>query len=150
MKRIIRLFFLAFSIVALNGMAISCSVGKEIVKLPLLSCQIKLLIPKNEFIIKSENYEEGVFYTFTSRKGAYIVVFEGALMQFLPEDTLSESQIRKYNDKTIFTGITDNFYWRKDSIKGVRLFYNRVTSDSRKCFDKILNSAKIRIGGNSK
>lgn len=143
MKIIIRSYLLVFFLVINSCLTTSCSVGIETVKLPLLSCQIELLLPKNEFLIKKDNYDEGVIYTLYFRRGAYIVAFEGALMQFLPEDTLSAFQIKKHKRKTVFTGVTDNLYWRNDSIGNVRLFYNRVAADSRKSFDKILNSAKI-------
>lgn len=143
MKEIIRLNLYVFSLVLFFCMNSSCAAVKETTTLPLLSCQIGLLLPHNEFRIKRENYEEGVFYTLFNRNGAYIIVFEGALMQFLPEDTASTFQIRRYKERTVSMGVANNLFYRKDSIGGVRLFYNRVTAESKKSFDKILNSAKI-------
>lgn len=143
MKKAIRLSIFIFSTALFFNMSSSCSVVKETAKLPLLTCQIELSLPQNEFRIKKENYEEGMFYTLYDRNGAYIIVFEGSLMQFLPEDTLSMYQVKRNKGRRISTGIADNLFWRKDSIDRIRLLYNRVTDKSKKSFDEILNSAKI-------
>jgi len=145
MKEIIKLlYFLIFYMALLGCTNISFSEGKETLRLPLLSCQIELLLPQNEFRVQKYNYEEGVFYILSDRRGENITVFEGGLMQFLPEDTLHASQIVRNKKRTVFMGGTDSVCWRKDSVGNVRLYYNRVEASRKKLFDMILKSAKIK------
>ncbi len=143
MRTIIRLYYISFFSIILSCMSNSCSIEREAVTLPLLSCKIELLLPQNEFHIQKDNYEEGVYYILSSRKGAYIIAFEGALMDFHPMDTIQEFQISKYKGRTIFKGMNDSLYWRKDKIENIKLYYDRVKPEHIKSFNKIMDSAKI-------
>lgn len=144
MKTVIKTNLLVILLTPFLCIAYSCSAVKESVCLPLLSCQVKMKLPRNEFRVKKENYEEGIFYTLSDKRGAYIIVFEGALMQYLPEDTLPVLQLLRDGNRTISSGVADSLYWRKDSIGRIRLSYNRVSPNSKKTFDMILNSTRIR------
>lgn len=110
----------------------------------LLSCKIGLNFPFR-FYKQRENYEEGVFYTYFSRDGAYITVFQGALMSF-PEDTYIYTKKKRYNNRITYSGCNNGYYWRKDSVyKNVRIYYNNVNRKKKRVFDKILDKISIIV-----
>lgn len=107
----------------------------------LLSCEIELNFPYR-FYKRKTNYEEGVFYNYFDREGACITVFQGTLVSF-PEDTCTYSKKKHFKNKITYTGYNDGYYWRKDSYKYVRIYYNNVEKRKKHIFDKILNKIKI-------
>lgn len=90
-----------------------------------------------------DNYEEGVVYVYGFSDGAYIIIHEGAMMEF-PMDKYEPIEIFKKRKKIIATGVKDGKWWRKDKYRDVRIYYANVTADNQKKYNKILNNIKIK------
>ena len=90
-----------------------------------------------------DNYEEGVVYVYGFSDGAYIIIHEGAMMEF-PMDKYEPIEIHKKRKKIIATGVKDGKWWRKDKYRDVRIYYANVTADNQKKYNKILNNIKIK------
>lgn len=107
----------------------------------LLSKGFEMKIP-TPFHTQKDNYEEGVIYFYSFIDTAYIIIFQGALMEF-PIDQY-QPQITKFsNTKKITMGKTDNKYWRKDVLDNIRIYYGNVTSENSAIYDSVLNHIKI-------
>lgn len=113
----------------------------------LLSKKYELLLPI-PFHVQKDNYEEGVcfFYSFTD--SSYIIVFEGALMQF-SVDRYSPAGRKTFGDKKISYGKKEDNFWRKDILDGVIVCYDNVYAKQKKVFDKILDNIKLESLGHS-
>ena len=96
--------------------------------------------PKNK---KKDNYEEGIIYFYSFVDSAYIIVFEGALMEF-PIDKYQIQYKQTTDQRVISIGIENNKFWRKDVLSGIRIYYDNVSSKNKKKYDKVLDEIKIR------
>lgn len=108
----------------------------------LLSKTFKITL-HTPFYFQKDNYEEGVVYFYGFSDGAYIIIHEGAMMEF-PMDKYEPIEISKKRKKIIATGVKDGKWWRKDKYRDVRIYYANVTADNQKKYNKILNNIKIK------
>lgn len=103
---------------------------------------MKVPIP---YHFQKDNYEEGVIYFYSFVDSAYIIVFQGSMMEF-PIDKYSEQKIKMKNQKKISVGVENNKFWRKDIFEeGIRIYYDNVSEKNKKIYDKILDGIKIRF-----
>ena len=135
-------------ILILSGIILfSCmSIRNETVKLKsesqeLLSKKIEIQIP-TPFHIQKENYEEGVIYYYSFADSALIVICQGSMVEFPMDKYIVSKTIQRKNTK-IFVGEKNNKYWRKDVYEGVRVYYDNVSPNNKKLYDKALNEMKI-------
>jgi len=107
----------------------------------ILCKEIKIQLPPN---YKKERwcYGEGCFFTYYYQDSATISVFSGG-MQRLPLLHKDSGYYLCYTDtignKISSYGIKDNNYWREDSYKDIRIYYDRVKKENKSLFDEILN-----------
>lgn len=101
--------------------------------------ELKLPVP---FHLQKENYEEGVVYFYSFNDSAYIVVFEGAMMEF-PMDKYPADKQEIKNERITSVGRQNNKFWRKDVMGGVRIYYDNVSSKNKNIYDKALDEIKI-------
>jgi hypothetical protein len=107
----------------------------------LLSKEFKVKLPQ-PYHLQKENYEEGVacFYSFAD--GAYIIVFQGAMMKFTI-DNYKPCKKRENKHRMVHSGIHNRKYWRKDIIDGVSVYYDNVTKENKSLYNKILDDISI-------
>lgn len=113
---------------------------KENQKLLLNEFEVKL--PKT-FHAQKEKYEEGVIYIYSFADSAYIIIFQGTLMEF-PMDKYVPLKDKKTTKRRIIVGKENNKHWRKDVIGNIRIYYDNVTIMNKSKYDNILNNIKIR------
>lgn len=126
----------------------ACSIIKQ-EKIPfqiehqkLLTKEFELKMP-HPFHMQKDNYEEGIIYFYSFVDSAYIIVFEGALMEF-PIDKYQIQYKQTTDQRVISIGIENNKFWRKDVLSGIRIYYDNVSSKNKKKYDKVLDEIKIR------
>jgi hypothetical protein len=107
----------------------------------LLSKEVEMQLPI-PFHTQKDNYEEGVIYFYSFIDSAYIIVFQGAMMEF-PIDKYQAQKTEVKNQKKISVGVENNKFWRKDVFEGVRIYYNNVPANNKGIYDKILDEIKI-------
>ena len=107
----------------------------------LLSKRYEILLPI-PFHVQKDNYEEGVIFYYSFTDSAYIIVFEGALMQF-SVDRYSPIGQKTIGKKKISYGKKEDRFWRKDIFDGVSVYYDNVHAEQKKVFDKILDNIKV-------
>jgi hypothetical protein len=137
---------IAIAILALGLFACS-TIKKENVSFKLehqklLSKEVEMQLPV-PFHTQKENYEEGVIYFYSFVDSAYIIVFQGSMMEF-PIDKYKASKTEIKNQRKISVGIQDNKFWRKDVFEGVRIYYDNVPAKNKKIYDKVLDEIKIK------
>lgn len=135
-------------IIFILGFALlSCSINKKenvsfkIERQKLLSKEIEMRLPI-PFHIQKNNYEEGVIYFYSFIDSAYIIAFEGSMMEF-SIDKYQAQKIKEKNQKKIYIGVENDKFWRKDVFEGVRIYYDNVPKKSKKIYDKVLDEIKI-------
>lgn len=101
-----------------------------------------MLLPK-PFHMQKDNYEEGVIYFYNFIDSAYIIVFQGTMMEF-PIDKYQWNGKMAKGNRTIYFGITDNKFWRKDVCEGIRIYYGNVPKKKKELYDKVLDGIKIK------
>lgn len=92
---------------------------------------MRLPIP---FHTQKENYEEGIFYVYSFVDSAYIIVFQGALMEF-PIDRYEIQKTEIKNNRNISTGMENNKCWRKDVFEGVSIYYDNALPENKNLYD---------------
>lgn len=107
----------------------------------LLSRDVEMRLPI-PFHTQKENYEEGIFCVYSFTDSAYIIVFQGALMEF-PIDRYKVQKTEIKNNKNISIGVENNKCWRKDIFEGVSIYYDNVLPEKKDLYDKILDELKI-------
>lgn len=107
----------------------------------LLSKRYEMLLP-TPFHVQKDNYEEGVCFFYSFIDSSYIIVFEGALMQFSVDRYLPVGQ-KNIGGKKISYGKKGDKFWRKDIFDGVNVYYDNVHAKQKKVFDKILDNIKV-------
>jgi len=107
----------------------------------LLSKEIEMQLPV-PFHTQKDNYEEGVIYFYSFIDSAYIIVFQGAMMEF-PIDKYQAQRTEVKNQKKISVGVENNKFWRKDVFDGVRIYYDNVPAKNKRIYDKVLDEIKI-------
>lgn len=110
--------------------------------------EIELPVP---FHMQKENYEEGVIYYYSFTDSVCAILFEGALMNFLPMDTCKTYNVVKNKNRKTYTGKDNNIVWRKDEYEGLNvniyyLIYN-VNKKKKKRYDKMLDNVKLSMLG---
>lgn len=108
----------------------------------LLSKEIEMQLP-TPFHTQKENYEEGVIYFYSFIDSAYIIVFQGSMMEF-SIDKYQAQKIEVKNQKKISVGIENNKFWRKDVFEGIRIYYDNVSKRNKGIYDKVLDEIKVR------
>ena len=78
---------------------------------------------------QKENYEEGVIYFYHFVDSAYVIVFQGSMMEF---------SIDKYQNKMV-----ERKGERKTSV-GVRVYYDHVPKRNKAVYDKVLDEIAFR------
>ena len=107
----------------------------------LLSARVAIDTP-TPLCISKENYEEGVIY-FVSFNDGTMIFHEGALMGFDVDEytQLGSEHTKKYK---IYWGNKDGKFWKKYVGGGVRIYYFDVNKESKKKYDNIIKSIRIR------
>lgn len=108
----------------------------------LLSKEFKMQLPV-PFHVQKDNYEEGVIYFYNFIDSAYIIVFQGSMMEF-PIDKYKAQKEYVKNQRIISVGVENNRFWRKDIFKGVRIYYGNVTDKNKGIYNKVLDDIKIK------
>jgi len=109
----------------------------------LLSKEIEMQLPV-PFHIQKDNYEEGIIYFYTFVDSAYIIVFQGAMVEFsVDKRQAQKTEVKK--SKTITVGVENNKFWRKDVFYGVRIYYDNVSAKNKSIYDRILDDIKITV-----
>lgn len=108
----------------------------------LLSKEIEMQLP-TPFHTQKENYEEGVICFYSFIDSAYIIVFQGSMMEF-SIDKYQAQKIEVKNQKKISVGIENNKFWRKDVFEGIRIYYDNVPKRNKGIYDKVLDEIKVR------
>ena len=109
----------------------------------LLSKEVTMKLPK-PFHRQKENYEEGVIYFYHFVDSAYIIVFQGSMVEFSIDKYQSKMVERKGERKTS-VGVENNRYWRKDVYSdGVRVYYDDVPKRNKAVYDKVLDEIAFR------
>lgn len=131
----------------LGVVILSCSTVKENHRyfrnenVGLLSSSIEITLPIPFHAQKSNEYESvSYFYNFTD--SAYIIISQGALIEY-PIDRYAPEKTRVNNRRKTSIGVKDNKYWRKDVIDNIRIYYGNVSKETKKMYDRILDSTKI-------
>ncbi|MCL1867703.1 MAG: hypothetical protein FWF72_01975 [Paludibacter sp.] len=107
----------------------------------LLSKEIEMQLPV-PFRIQKDNYEEGVIYFYSFVDSAYIIVFQGAMVEFsIDRYQVQTTEVK--NQRKISIGIENNKFWRKDVLDGIRIYYDNVSAKNKGIYDKILDEIKI-------
>lgn len=103
-------------IILLYGIALlGCSIIKaesipsRMERQKLLSKEVEMQLP-TPFHTQKDNYEEGVIYFYSFVDSAYIIVFQGSMMEF-PIDKYQPKKTEVKNQKTISVGIENDKYW---------------------------------------
>lgn len=109
--------------------------------LQLLSKEVEMQLPV-PFYIQKDNYEEGVIYFYSFVDSAFIIIFQGAMLE-LPIDRYKPQKTKIKNQIKISTGFENNKFWRKDIYEGVRIYYDNVSSKNKNLYDKVLDEIKI-------
>ena len=100
-------------------------------------------LPK-PFHRQKENYEEGVIYFYHFVDSAYIIVFQGSMVEFSIDKYQSKMVERKGERKTS-VGVENNRYWRKDVYYDVvRVYYDDVPKRNKAVYDKVLYEIAFR------
>lgn len=107
----------------------------------LLSKEFELKLPV-PFHTQKDNYEEGVVYFYSFVDSAYIIVFQGSMMEF-PIDKYQVQKTETKNQRVISVGIENKRFWRKDVLHGIRIYYDNVSSKNKGIYDKVLDEIKI-------
>ena len=107
----------------------------------LLSKEVEMQLPI-PFHTQKDNYEEGVIYFYSFIDSAYIIVFQGTMMEF-PIDKYHAQKTEVKNQKKISVGVENNKFWRKDVFEGVRIYYDNVPAKNKRIYDKVLDEIKI-------
>lgn len=107
----------------------------------LLSKKFELKLPV-PFHSQKDNYEEGVIYLYSFVDSAYIIVFQGSMVEF-PIDKYQTQKTEIKNQRKISVGVENNKFWRKDVLEGIRIYYDNVSSKNKEIYDKILDEIKI-------
>lgn len=107
----------------------------------LLSKDVEMQLPV-PFYFQKDNYEEGVIFFYSFVDSAFIIVFQGAMLE-LPIDRYKPQKTEIKNQRKISTGFENNKFWRKDIYKGVRIYYDNVSSKNKNLYDKVLDEIKI-------
>ena len=107
----------------------------------LLSARVAIDTP-TPLCINKENYEEGVIY-FVSFNDGTMIFHEGALAGFDVDEytPLGSEHTKKYK---IYWGNKDGKFWKKYVGGGVRIYYFDVNKESKKKYDNIIKSIRIR------
>ena len=107
----------------------------------LLSARVAVDVPTPD-CIRKENYEEGVIY-FVSFHDGTMIFHEGALMGFDVDEytPLGSEHTKKYK---IYWGNENGKFWKKYVGGGVRIYYFDVNKESKKKYDNIIKSIRIR------
>ena len=141
---IYKIVFLTFGLVLL-----SCSIVRQekshfqLERQKLLSKEFELKLPI-PFHTQKDNYEEGVIYFYSFSDGAYIIVFQGSMVEFpIDKYQIQETEIK--NKRKITVGVEDNKFWRKDDWKGIRIYYDKVPAEKKEIYDKVLNEIKLKL-----
>lgn len=109
----------------------------------LLSKEVTMKLPK-PFHRQKENYEEGVIYFYHFVDSAYIIVFQGSMVEFSIDKYQSKMVERKGERKTS-VGVENNRYWRKDVYSdGVRVYSDDVPKRNKAVYDKVLDEIAFR------
>ena len=107
----------------------------------LLSKEVEMQLPV-PFHTQKDNYEEGVIYFYSFIDSAYIIVFQGSMMEF-SIDKYQAQKTEVKNQKKISVGVENNKFWRKDVFEGVRIYYDNVPAKNKGIYDKVLDEIKI-------
>ena len=95
------------------------------------------------FYIQKDNYEEGVIYFFSFADGAYIVVFQGSMMEFSMDQYPVQEKGTK-NQRNISVGVRNDKFWRKDTLEdNIRIYYDNVSTGNKELYDKVLDEMKF-------
>ena len=109
----------------------------------LLSKEVTMKLPK-PFHRQKDNYEEGVIYFYHFVDSAYVIVFQGSMVEFSIDKYQSKMVERKGERKTS-VGVENNRYWRKDVYSdGVRVYYDDVPKRNKAVYDKVLDEIAFR------
>ena len=95
------------------------------------------------FYSQKDNYEEGVIYLYGFNDGAYIIIHEGAMVEF-PMDKYEPAEVHKKMKKVIATGVYDGKLWRKDNYGDIRIYFSNVTIGNEDIYNKILDEIEIK------
>jgi hypothetical protein len=107
----------------------------------LLSKKVEMQLPM-PFHVQKDNYEEGVIYFYSFIDSAVVIVLQGSMVE-LPIDKYEPQKSKIKNQKKISVGFKNNKFWRKDVYKGVKIYYDNVSSHNKRLYDKILNDIEI-------
>lgn len=100
-------------------------------------------LPK-PFHRQKENYEEGVIYFYHFVDSAYIIVFQGSMMEF-SIDKYQNKMVERKGERKTSVGVENNRYWRKDVYSdGVRVYYDNVPKRNKAVYDKVLDEIAFR------
>lgn len=142
-KRIHKITILILSCILLGCSLVREEVSYKIDCQNLLSKEVEIQLPM-PFHLQKENYEEGVIYFYSFIDSAYIIIFQGSMMEF-PMDKYQSIKTKKGKKKQTYIGINDNSYWRKDIYTdGIRVYYGNVRERNKGAYDKVLNKIKIK------
>jgi hypothetical protein len=134
-------------VLILGFVLLTCSIIKnenasfKLERQKLLSMEVEMQLPV-PFHIQKNNYEEGVIYFYTFIDSTYIIIFQGAMVEF-PIDKYHAQKIEIKNQKKISIGVENNKFWRKDIFEGVRIYYGNAPLKSKGIYDKVLDGIKI-------
>ena len=132
---------------AFGFMLSACSIAKtergpiRIETLTLLSKRVKVQLPVH-FHFQKDKFEEGIIYSYSFPDSAYIIIFQGAMMEF-PIDKYLANKTETNKQKKIYTGIKNNKCCRKDVLGNIRIYYDNVSTKSKAVYDKILDEIQI-------
>ena len=141
-KEIYKIAFLLFGLTLFSCLTVRKEKSTfQLERQILLSKEFELKLPI-PFHTQKDNYEEGVIYFYSFFDGAYIVVFQGAMMEF-PMDKYKPQKTEMKNQRKISVGVENNKFWRKDVFEGVRIYYDNVPFLNKSLYDKVLNEIRI-------
>lgn len=108
----------------------------------LLSKRFEIKSPE-PFHARKTKYKDGVIHFYSFANDTYIIIFEGANMDFTVDYYPPKKQEIREGRK-IFTGKNNGMFWRKDILDdGIRIYYNNVSRKDKRMFDEIIDSIKF-------
>jgi hypothetical protein len=135
------------ALLILGSILLFCSTSKEedvtfkLEHQKLLSKEFEIKLPIS-FRIQKEYSEGGVIYYYSYPDFSYVIISQGASVNF-PEDKYKPEKTLVIDQRKISFGKHDNKFWRKDVIDDVRVYYGDVLPKNKAIYNNILDSIKI-------
>ena len=100
-------------------------------------------LPK-PFHRQKDNNEEGVIYFYHFVDSAYIIVFQGSMVEF-SIDKYQNKMVESKGERKTSVGVENKRCWRKDVYSdGVRVYYDHVPKRNKDVYDKVLDEIAFR------